>query len=135
VLNLPFAHDLKVPLHDPASDTGLFVAAILLNPQKTLNTRFLGASGYFTVDQLVEGFKVATGYKAKLNTLPIDTWASFLPEAVRDELKGNFELVISPGYYAGEPGDAVDKSIDLVAKSGLRKPTSWKDYVAKNFKA
>jgi hypothetical protein len=22
-----------------------------------------------------------------------------------------------------------------VAKSGLRKPTSWKDYVAKNFKA
>ena len=47
----------------------------------------------------------------------------------------NFELVISPGYYAGEPGDAVDKSIDLVAKSGLRKPTSWKDYAAKNFKA
>jgi hypothetical protein len=91
VLNLPFAHDLKVPLHDPASDTGLSVAAILLNPQKTLNTRFLGASGYFTVDQLVEGFKVATGYKAKLNTLPIDTWASFLPEAVRDELKGNFQ--------------------------------------------
>lgn len=95
----------------------------------------MGASGYFTVGQLVEGFKAATGQKAKLNTLPIDTWASFLPEALRDELRGNFELVISPGYYAGEPADAVDKSLDMVAKSGLRKPIGWKDYVAKNFKA
>ena len=83
----------------------------------------------------MEGFKAATGHEAELNTLPMDMWASFLPEVVREELKGNFELVIAPGYYAGEPGDAVEKSLDLLAKSGLRKPTSWKDYVTKNFNA
>ncbi|RMZ86478.1 hypothetical protein DV736_g6296, partial [Chaetothyriales sp. CBS 134916] len=134
-LNLPFAPNVKIPLIDAAHDTGLFVAAILLNLQETLNRRILGTSGYLTASQLVEDFEAATGQKAKLNTLPIDTWATFLPEGSRDELKGNFQFIVAPGYYAGEPADAVDKSLDLLAVSGLRKPISWKDYVAKHFKA
>jgi hypothetical protein len=95
----------------------------------------MGASGNYPISQLVEDFESATGYKAKLNTLPMDMWASFLPEFMRDEIKGNFELVIAPGYYGSEPADSVEKSVDLVVKSGLRKPTSWKDFVVSNFKA
>lgn len=134
-MNVPFAADLKIPLIDPATDTGVFVAAILLNMQDTLNKRITAASGYFTPSQLVEDFQAATSQKAQLNTLPMDMWASFLPEVVRAELRGNFELIIDPGYFAGEPADAVEKGLDLVAKSELRKPISWKDYAAKNFQA
>ncbi|RMD43985.1 hypothetical protein DV735_g1141, partial [Chaetothyriales sp. CBS 134920] len=135
LLNLPFDSKVRIPLIDPTHDPGLFVAAILLNPQETLNKHVVSSSGYLATSQIVEDFQTVTGRKAKLNTLPIDEWAALLPEGVRTELKGTFELIADPGYFAGEPADAVDKSLELLARSGLPKPTSWKEYVAKHFKA
>ncbi|RMZ83058.1 hypothetical protein DV738_g1338, partial [Chaetothyriales sp. CBS 135597] len=135
LLNLPFGSNIKIPLIDPTHDPGLFVAAILLNPEETLNKHIIGSSGYVPTSQIVEDFEAVTGRKAKLNTLPIDEWAALLPEGVRDELTGTFKLIEDPGYFAGEPADAVDKGLELLARSGLPKPTTWKEYVAKHFKA
>merc|ERR1712115_14731 len=42
----PFNLDTKVPLYDPAADTGTYVAAILLKLDETLNKRVLGSAGY-----------------------------------------------------------------------------------------
>jgi hypothetical protein len=65
----------------------------------------------------------------------MDMFKSFLPPAQADELAANFELMEDPGYYVGEPADAVDKSIKLVTKTaGLGKPTTWKEYVKTHFK-
>ncbi|EXJ73943.1 uncharacterized protein A1O5_02237 [Cladophialophora psammophila CBS 110553] len=128
-LNLPFTPNTKVPLLDPGNGIGILVAAILLDPQETLNRQINGWSGYFLVSRLSEDFEAATTQKVQLNTLPMDTWASL------GELKGNFQLVIPPAYYICELADAVDKRLNLVAQSGLRKLLSWKDYAAEQFKA
>lgn len=121
----------KIPLFDPASDMGLFVAASLLLSAETLNKRVLAAGGYVTPNEVASIVGEVTGKPVTVKQITFKQFGSFLPEAARDELVGNFELVVDPGYYVGEPADALDKSIALVAKAGLRKPVSLKEYVQK----
>jgi hypothetical protein len=133
VFNTPFIPDkTKMPLFDPASDTGLFVAAALLHGKDTLGKRILAAAGYVTPNELVATFSEVTGKKTAVNQITWEQFRSFLPPPVAEELTGNFQLIADPGYYVGEPADALDKSIGLVATAGLGKPTSWKDYAEKN---
>jgi hypothetical protein len=134
VYSMPFKPTTKIPIIDIASDTGLFVSAVLLNLEQTLNKRILGSSGYYEAGQIVRDFEQASGKKAIFNQITYEQFRSFLPAPVADELTGNFQLIEDPGYYAGEPASAVDDSINLVTRAGLRKPTSWADFVSQNFK-
>src|ERR1700712_2238600 len=128
------AETARVPLLSPATDTGLFVGAILLRLSETLNKRILGAGGLFTPNQILADFEAVTGQKAKINKITFDQMKAGMAPAVAEELTANFQL-IDEWYYPGEPEDEVQKSIDLVVEAGLEKPTTWKDFVAKNFKA
>jgi hypothetical protein len=126
----------KIPLFSPASDTGLFVGAILLQLEETLNKRILGAGGLVTVNQVVADFEATTGKKATVSPMSFDDFKAGMESRGADaaaELTANFQL-IDDWYYAGEPEDGVQKSIDLVVKAGLEKPTTWKEFVHKNFK-
>jgi uncharacterized protein YbjT (DUF2867 family) len=126
----PFPPDsTRIPLFDPASDMGLFVAASLLLSEETLNKRVLAAGGYVTPNEIASIVTEVTGKPVTVHPITFEKFHSFLPAPVADELTGNFELVVDPGYYVGEPVDALDKSIALVTKAGLRKPVSLKDYI------
>jgi uncharacterized protein YbjT (DUF2867 family) len=131
----PFNKDTKVPLYAPASDTGLFVAAILLKQDETLNKRVQGASGYITPEQLIKQFSEVTGVEAQYYHLTWDEYKANMPPAAAEELAANFQLVVDYDYYVGEPADAVDKSVELVKSAGLNAPTSWADFVKKNYKS
>jgi hypothetical protein len=124
-----------IPLFNPADDTGLFVSAILLHGSATIGKRILGATGYFTPDEIAQTYSEVTGTKVVTNQITVKQFHDALPPPVAEELTGNFQLVGSPGYYVGEPADALDKSIELVVSAGLRKPTSWRAYAEKNIKA
>jgi uncharacterized protein YbjT (DUF2867 family) len=126
----PFKKDTKVPLLDAAGDTGAFVAAALLDG-KPSGKRILGSSGYATVDDIVATWAKVTGKEAVANTIPLEVYKSFLPPAFAEDLGGNMQLVISPGYYVGEPASGVDDTVALVAKTGAGKLTSWEDFVKK----
>jgi hypothetical protein len=121
-------------LIDIVSDAGLFVSAILLRPEETLGKRIAASGGIFSGQQLVDDFNEVTGNKAAYVAIDYKTWGSFLPEAVREDLVGNFRLIGEYGYYVGEPVDTVEQSHKLVAEAGLRKPVAWKEFVAKSFK-
>jgi uncharacterized protein YbjT (DUF2867 family) len=134
-LALPLgADDAKFPAFDAARDSGLFVAAILLHGKSTIGSRVLGTSGFLSPNDLVRGFSEATGLKAEFNQIPLETFRQMLPPSSAEELTGNFQLIESPGYYAGEPEDAVEKSIALVKSAGLRDPTKWVQFVKEHFK-
>jgi len=133
-ISTPIDPKAQVHLIDVKEDAGNFVAAVLLQLPETLNKRVLGTAGTITPTQLVEDFKAATGKDAKLVHISYETFKSFLPPPVADELTENMQLIESPGYYVGEPESAVQESIDLVVKAGLHKPTTWKEYVTKSFK-
>jgi uncharacterized protein YbjT (DUF2867 family) len=133
---VPFNPDkTKVPMLSPAEDIGRFVGAVLLDLPGTLNKRVLASSGYVTPNQAAAVFAEATGEKAGTMQITMDQFKSYLPPASAEELGGNMQLIEDPGYYVGEPSDALDWSIGLVAQhEGLGKLVTWKDYVTKNFK-
>ena len=131
----PFNLDTKVPLYDPAADTGTYVAAILLKLDETLNKRVLGSAGYITTEQLIKQFTEVTGVEADYMHLTWDQFKANMPPAAAEELAGNFQLVVDYDYYIGEPADAVDKSLELVKSvDGVKAPTTWAEYVKKNYK-
>lgn len=60
--------------------------------------------------------------------LDAETYKSFLPEPIALEMLENHLFVEDPGYYAGKD---LKESLDLLASVNL-KPTSWKEFLAKN---
>ena len=76
-----------------------------------------------------------TGKKAVYRQIPWNIWSSSLPPNAKEKMVGNWQLNGNPGYYADELANAVEMGHALVAKAGLRKPTSWREFVEKNFKA
>jgi hypothetical protein len=108
----------------------------LLQLTETLNKRILGAGGLVTPKQAVADFESATGQKATIRSISYEQSKAGLASRgaeAAEELTANFQLM-DDWYYAGEPEDGVQKSIDLVVKAGLEKPTTWKEFVTKNFK-
>jgi len=125
-----------VPFIDPVADTGLYISAILLNlDDSTLGIRIAAAGDVVTPNQMAEAVAAVSGKQAKINQVPWPTFKSFLPPAVAEEMVANMELIVEPGYYVGEPEDAVQKGYALLAKSGLRKPHTWNEFVEKHLKA
>lgn len=120
-----------IPLFDPASDMGLFVSASLLLQDETLNKRILAAAGYVTPNEVASIVKEITGKPVVVKKITFEEFHGYLSPAAADELVGNFQLVVDPGYYVGEPADALENSIALVEKAGLRKPVSLKHYIQK----
>lgn len=130
----PFNKDTRVPLYDPAADTGTFVAAILLKEAETLNNRVLGSAPYITPEQMIEQFSEVTGVEAGYKQLTWDEFKAALPAHAAEELAANFKLVADFDYYVGEPANGVDKSLELVKSAGLKAPVEWAEYVKKNWK-
>lgn len=108
-LALPIPVSSPVPLLDTADDTGKFVKAILLNREETLGKRILGATDYYTVDQIVEQFKELypeAGKEAKAVELPHGVFKNILigagqAEENAEELLQNMRLMNEWGYYGG----------------------------------
>jgi uncharacterized protein YbjT (DUF2867 family) len=127
ILALPIDGDKsRVPVFDPAADTGKFVKAAINNFPAWQGKRIYATSGYLSPKEIVAQFAEVTGEKAVFVQVPGDVFKSFIPEAIAEEILETMLLVEDPGYY----GDAdVTESIALL---GDEKPVSWKEYVEKN---
>jgi len=125
----------QVPFIDAADDTGIWIAAILLNLDSTLNKRVAAAGDVLTPNQMAKAVAEVSGKKASVNKVTWEQYKGFLPPAIAEELTANMQLISDYGYYVGEPADAVEQGKALVEKSGLRKPITWREFVQKNLKA
>lgn len=93
----PYSKNTPIPLFDTDKDTGLFVKAILLNREKTLDKAVLGASDYYTPTQIVEAFakaKPEAGKTLSFTQVPGDVFKGNLakagmPDFVQQELLEN----------------------------------------------
>ncbi|OOF97626.1 hypothetical protein ASPCADRAFT_206405 [Aspergillus carbonarius ITEM 5010] len=117
----------QVPLFDVAGDTGKFVKAALKHYPATQGQRILAATDYYSPRRIVEEFQQTTGYQAQAVTIPADTFKSFLPPPIAQEMLENILLLEDPGYYAGE---SLTPSHELLDKE--EQPTQWKEYVSRN---
>ena len=108
-LALPMPTSSPIPLLDTESDTGKFVKGILLNREKTLGKQILGATDYYTPNQIVEIFKDSKpvdSVGAAAVEISGDMFKGFLaktgaPAAIQEEMLQNMQLMPQFGYYGG----------------------------------
>ncbi|KAL8869344.1 MAG: hypothetical protein Q9174_004340 [Haloplaca sp. 1 TL-2023] len=120
--------DTKIPLFDAAADTGKFVAGMLLNRDATLGKIIYGASGLMTPTDITTTITSVSGKKTEFIELDDQTFKSFLPEAIGQELMETFMLIKNFGYYGHVGEHFLDESLKIMDG----KPTSLKDFVERN---
>ncbi|KAL1797068.1 hypothetical protein ACET3X_005608 [Alternaria dauci] len=99
---LPVGRDARFPLIDIKSDTGKFVKSIIKNRQSVLGARIFGAQDYYTPIQILDQLAKVTGKKTSFLQVDENTYKSFLPEFMAEELLQNHLFIENPGYYGGE---------------------------------
>jgi uncharacterized protein YbjT (DUF2867 family) len=106
---LPIPTDSPMPLFDTERDTGKFIKAILLHREQTLGKQILGATDYYTPEQIIADFqavKSQEGQGGKAIQVPEAAFKKVLagkglPEPVQDEMLENMLLMPQFGYYGG----------------------------------
>lgn len=131
-LSLPIPESSPVPILATAEDTGKFVKAMLLNREKVLGKQILGATKYYTLEELVAEFKATypeAGKTARYNELPHATFKAIMgmmgrSEHAAEELLQNMRLLNEFGYYGGA---SLDESLAILDE----KPTTWTEFMKK----
>ncbi|KAK2601134.1 hypothetical protein N8I77_010604 [Diaporthe amygdali] len=127
-LAYPVSDKAKFPLIDTQSDVGKFVVAAIRNRDAVLGKQILAAADYYSPSRIVSEFQEVTGNAARFVQIDAETYKSFIPGPMADEMLENHLFIEKPGYYNGED---LKESLDLLAGVGL-KPTSWKEFLEAN---
>ncbi|KZL86837.1 family transcriptional regulator [Colletotrichum incanum] len=127
-LAYPVSDGAKFPLIDTESDVGKYVVAAIRNEAKVIGRQILAAADYYTPSRIISEFQEVTGKPARFITVDAETYKSFVPGPIADEMLENHLFIEDPGYYAGRD---LKGSLELLAGVGL-KPTSWKEFLEAN---
>ncbi|CAG8237963.1 unnamed protein product [Penicillium salamii] len=127
-LAYPIGKDALFPLIDIAADMGKFVAAALKNRSETIGAQILAAAEYYTTTRVLAEYEEVTGRKTRLVQLDRETYKSFIPGPMGQEMLENHLFIEDPGYYGGR---SLKESQALLAKSGFQ-ATSWKSFLEQN---
>ncbi|OKL64446.1 hypothetical protein UA08_00194 [Talaromyces atroroseus] len=127
-LTCPVSKDTRFPLIDITNDLGKFVAAILKNRSEALGAQVLAATDYYTPTRLLAELEEVTRKKTRFVQVDSETYKSFKPGPIGEEMLENHLFIESPGYYAGR---SLNESHDLLKKAGYQ-TTSWKAYLEQN---
>jgi len=128
--SLPVPPSTPVPLVAIVEDTGKFVKAMLLKREEVLGKRVLGATAYYTMQQIVDEFTEVTGKKGRFVQSQPDEFKRALAQgglnaAGQEEFLQNMFFMKDFGYYGGE---SLDWSHKLVGEP----LTTWKQFVSES---
>ncbi|EED15656.1 NmrA family transcriptional regulator, putative [Talaromyces stipitatus ATCC 10500] len=112
----------KIPVFDVEEDTGKFVKAVITHFPDTIGKRILMATDYLTPKQVTDELAETFGVKAAAVQIPEETFKSFLPGPIAQEMLENMLVLEKEGYFGGE---GLDQSHALL-EDGV---TSWKDHI------
>ncbi|KAL1841905.1 hypothetical protein VTJ49DRAFT_6427 [Mycothermus thermophilus] len=124
-LAYPFGPETRIPLIDPAEDTGKFVKAAIKHAAELNGKRLLAAAGYYTPERILEEFEEVTGNKTAFMQVSPEQYRAYLPANVAQEMLETHLFIADPGYYAGE---SLEESLKLLDE----KPTTWKEFVRRS---
>ena len=105
--------------------TGKYVVATIKKRDSVLGKQIYAAADYYTLTRIVEEFSEVTGKKAQYVQIDQDTYKSFLPPPIAQEILENELLCEEPGFFAG---GSLGEGHDLLAEVGLA-PTTWKEFL------
>lgn len=90
-----------MPLFD-AADTGKFVAAIMLQASDLLGHHVFGATDWYTPNEVVSTVAKVSGKITKYQAVSDETFKSFLPLQIAEEMTETFVFMRDYAYY--DPG-------------------------------
>jgi uncharacterized protein YbjT (DUF2867 family) len=124
----PVAPSTKLPLLDIGGDTGMFVAALLMDPAKFEGRTICGASALYSMDEQATIIGEATGKVVRYQQVPQDIYRSYLPPNVADELTEMLLYQEEFGYYGAETERLVEESVD----DAIGQPISFQQFLQQN---
>ncbi|KAH8593909.1 hypothetical protein B0O99DRAFT_546561 [Bisporella sp. PMI_857] len=127
-LAYPVSGKAEFPLIDTESDFGKYVVAAIKSRTKVLGKQILAAADYYTPSRIISEFEEVTGKKGRFVSIDAETYKSFFPGTLGDELLDNHLFIEDPGYFVGK---SLKDSLDILAEVGL-KPATWKEFLEKN---
>lgn len=132
-LTLPWhPTETQVPLFDVASDTGLFVGALLAQePSAVDGKRVLEVSEWATPEQIMATLTKGAGQQTNFQSVPENVFEGFLPKEIAKELTENMVLIRDYSYYGvkGKESEVEGLNTKVVGKI---QPTSWESFIAAN---
>jgi uncharacterized protein YbjT (DUF2867 family) len=120
--------DAKFPWLDVVSDTGKFVGAVLVEPEKYEGKFIAASSEILSLDEVVEKMSKVSGKTVKYAKMPEEEYRGFLPPAASDTIVNMFLYIQDCGYYGAKTEEDVNYA-KTVAKGQL---TSFDEYLQKN---
>jgi hypothetical protein len=100
----------------------------LKNRSEALGSQVLAAADYYTPTRILAEFEEVTGKKTRFVQVDSETYKSFMPGPMGEEMLENHLFIESPGYYRGQ---SLKESHDLLKKAGF-KTSSWKHFLEEN---
>lgn len=107
---------------------GKYVAAVLKNPSESLGAQILAAEDYYTPTRILQEFEEVTGQKARFVQVDPDTFKSFMPGLIGEEMLQNHLFIENPGYFNGRD---LKESNDWLEKAGYQL-MSWREFLEWN---
>lgn len=127
-LSLPYPDEnIAVPLLAARRDTGKYVMGLFEAEDKANGVAVQGVSTWSTPKKLMAELSDHVGKKVHFKSIPGEVFASFLPEAIREDLTDMFLWIGEDSYY-GRGSEKKQEESDkfLVKDADLQ---SWDDYV------
>lgn len=126
-LTFPVPATAPFPFFDAAEDSGKFVSSILAKREQTIGTTVLGATGWYSPNQVVDIFKKVTGKELKYQSVSGEDFKkAFVPEFLAQEMLENFYLIRDYKYFGGaDPEADLEKSLALLDE----KPTPLEESI------
>lgn len=119
--------DTRIPLID-ITDTGKFLAPVLLDPERYIGKIMTAATAYYTGPEMAGIWTDVTGRKVAFVQIPGGTTMGNLsPEMVRT-LKESSGLMKDYSYY----GTSGPKNLEWTLEQTEEKPTTWEEFVRAN---
>ena len=103
-LALPMPPTTPIPFFDAAGDSGKFVKAMVLKRDQVLGKNVLGATDYYTAEDVPKTFQEVKGKEAQFMRIDKDTYKGFMtgagmPEFAAHEMYENMAFMDEFGYY------------------------------------
>lgn len=117
-----------LPCIDVVGDSGKFVGTILSSPDEYEGKTIYGALGLYSFEDIVQIISKTSGKNVTYVQIPEETFKSFLPPPIAQDLTEMFLFHEKFGYYGPDFKSLVEgtlKSIDFV-------PTSAEDFFKSN---
>ncbi|GKZ79241.1 hypothetical protein AnigIFM56816_003126 [Aspergillus niger] len=124
-LLLPVPAHIRLPLIDTEADLGKWVAAILTDFDQYEGKVLCCATALYSFEDIVQTMSRVSGKTVTYREVPVETWATYLPELMKGYIVDMFTLFRVYGYY----GDGTEEKVKWSAEQARGDLTTLEEYL------